>query len=672
MTDLGRIVLRDPASIFDARRKIRALATALGFTPVEATRLGIGTSEAVRVLLAAGGNPAIEVALLDDGTAPALQLAFTRSGAAPDLSALAAFFDRCDTAESDGRARTRATKRLPGRSFPSDPGFLAEQRSRIEQRTREQLLEELQEHSARLEETVAQRTAELKGAMEAAEEASNAKSSFLANMSHELRTPMNAIIGYSEMLMEDAEDAGNEDAVEDLKKIHAAGKHLLALINDVLDLSKIEAGRMDLFLETFDVGTMIGEVVSTIDALIAKNANELVLDIDASLTEMHADLTKIRQGLFNLLSNAAKFTHEGTVTLRVARAQEDGAEWAVFSVRDSGIGIPPDKVDHVFEEFSQADESTTRNFGGTGLGLAITKRFCQMMGGDVSLESEVGVGSCFTIRIPVRVQTEATAEASESGPAAEVEPHERSVLVIDDDPNALDLLGRSLGGAGFHVVTASAGQEALELAKALRPSAITLDVIMPGMDGWAVLRDLKADPDTRDIPVIMVSMTDDREMGYALGATDFLTKPVQRDQLVRLLERHRASGAEASVLVIDDSPDVRGMLRRALEREGWQVDEAENGRAALERLEHTEPALILLDLMMPVMDGFEFVMEMRRRGHSSKIPIVVVTAKDLSDEDRERLNGDVAGLVQKKGSDRDSLLNEIRDLVSSVGVPGGN
>jgi signal transduction histidine kinase/CheY-like chemotaxis protein len=665
VTDLGRIALRDQASIFDARRKVRALASALGFPAVEATRLGIGTSEAVRVLLAAGGDPAIEVTLLDD----ALQLAFTRNGAAPDLTALGVFFDRFDTTTIAGRARVRATKRLPGRSFSADPGFLAEQRKRIEQRTREQLVEELQEHSARLEETVAQRTAELKGAMEAAEEASNAKSSFLANMSHELRTPMNAIIGYSEMLMEDAEDSGNEDAVEDLKKIHAAGKHLLSLINDVLDLSKIEAGRMDLFLETFDVGTMIGEVVSTIDALIAKNANELVLDIDASLTKMHADLTKIRQGLFNLLSNAAKFTHEGTVTLRVTREQEDGAEWAVFSVRDSGIGIPPEKVDHVFEEFSQADESTTRNFGGTGLGLAITKRFCQMMGGDVTLESEVGAGSCFTIRVPVRVQTAETAETAASVAEADIESHERTVLVIDDDPTAVDLLSRTLGGAGFHVVSASSGREALELAKALRPSAITLDVIMPGMDGWAVLRDLKADPDTHDIPVIMVTMTDDREMGYALGATEFLTKPIQRDQLVRLLERHRASGAEASVLIVDDSPDVRGMLRRALEREGWQVDEAENGRAALERLEHTDPALILLDLMMPVMDGFEFVMEMRRRGQSSKIPIVVVTAKDLTDEERERLNGDVAGLVQKKGSGRDSVLSEIRDLVASFEVP---
>jgi signal transduction histidine kinase/DNA-binding response OmpR family regulator len=678
MIELGQIRLQHQSSVYDARSKIRGLANALGYDPIEATRLTTAVSEAARELCDRNREPRISVALAMEFSPPQLVLDFENRGEPPELLGIAGFFDRLSRSSTeDGFQGVRALKGLPRPSFEATDEFVTEQRGRIQNLSREELMAEIQgknreleQHSAELETIVAQRTDELKEAVQAAQDASRAKSSFLANMSHELRTPMNAIIGYSEMLMEDAEDAGNEGTAADLGKIHAAGRHLLSLINDVLDLSKIEAGKMDLYLETFEVGPMIQEVVSTIDTLIAKNSNELVLDIDESLVSMRADLTKIRQGLFNLLSNAAKFTHEGRVTLRVAREERDGTDWAIFSVTDTGIGIPPEKIGHVFDEFSQADESTTRNFGGTGLGLAITKRFCQMMGGDVLLESTVGVGSCFSIHVPVKVEdSEAKeVEAAAVAKAAEEIAEVRSVLVIDDDPNALDLLGRTLGGAGYRVVTASDGQEALRLAKTLRPSAITLDVIMPGMDGWAVLRELKTDPETRDIPVIMVTMTDDRDMGLALGATEFLTKPIERDQLVSLLARYQSLDAGGHVLVVDDNEEVRAMLRRALEKEGWGVDEAENGRVALERIEAREPALILLDLMMPVMDGFEFVMEMRHRGAAAAIPIVVVTAKDLTDEDRERLNGDVAALVQKGGSNRDDFLAEIRDLVASTGT----
>jgi CheY-like chemotaxis protein/nitrogen-specific signal transduction histidine kinase len=528
---------------------------------------------------------------------------------------------------------------------------------------------ELEQHSAELEATVALRTEELKHAMESAEDASRAKSAFLANMSHELRTPMNAIIGYSEMLMEDAEDDGNEGAAGDLKKIHGAGTHLLALINDVLDLSKIEAGKMDMYLEAFAIPQMVDEVVATIDALIKKNDNTLKAVIDPTLGEMHADVTKVRQALFNLLSNAAKFTHQGGIGLVVKGEQVDGVDWVLFSVSDSGIGIPPEKIDHVFEEFSQADVSTTRDYGGTGLGLPISRRFCQMMGGDITVESTVGEGSTFTIRLPVKVQEVSEDSEADAKGLEVVTPQpgaERVVLVIDDDPNALDLLGRTLQGAGVRVVTASDGEEALKLARTLHPAAITLDVLMPHMDGWEVLRELKGDAATRHIPVIMVTMTDDRKLGYALGATEFLTKPVRREQLVELLDRYATDEDERRALVVDDIAESREMLRRALENEGWSVSEAEHGQMALEKLAGPLPSLILLDLMMPVMDGFEFVMEMRKVEAWRGIPIVVVTAKDITDDDRQRLNGDVVGLIQKGGLDRESLLAQLREQIASL------
>jgi PAS domain S-box-containing protein len=507
--------------------------------------------------------------------------------------------------------------------------------------------------------------AELISAKDEAEIANRAKSQFLANMSHELRTPLNAIIGYSEMLQDQAEDLNYTDIVPDLRKINTAGKHLLSVINDILDLSKIEAGKMDLYLEEIDVAKMVREVVVTIQPLVDKKGNRLELHVARDLPKMHSDLTKVRQSLFNLLSNASKFTENGQISLHVRSQELNGAPWISFRIADTGIGMSPEQVGRLFEPFSQADRSTTRKFGGTGLGLAITRRFARMLGGDITLESEPGKGSVFTLSLPVVAgarQTEEDAPTHEpQGP-----PGQRagSVLVIDDDPAARELMQRFLKREGFQPVTAATGEAGLELAREIKPDVITLDVMMPQMDGWAVLQRLKADPALCHIPVVMVTIVDDKNLGYTLGATEYLTKPIEREKLSAILQRYRRPGGSCPVLLIEDDAATREMMKQMLAREGWAVVEASNGREGLERVRQSPPNAILLDLMMPEMDGFEFLLELHRHGEWRGIPVIVVTAKELTQQERDRLNGSAERILMKGAFTREELLTTVRRIVT--------
>ncbi len=493
----------------------------------------------------------------------------------------------------------------------------------------------------------------------AAETANQAKSAFLANMSHELRTPLNAIIGYSEMILEDSEASGEQTDVADVKKIRAAGKHLLDLINAVLDISKIEAGKMELYLETFSVATMVQETVALVEPLAAKNGNEMHAQVQPGLGLMRADQTKVRQSLFNLLSNACKFTEHGSITLTVKREPN---EMMSFAVADTGMGITPEQMSRIFVPFTQADTSTSRKFGGTGLGLVISRRFAELMGGEITVASQIGKGSTFTLRLPQNVVPPQTSDAvevntSESSAVA-------TVLAIDDDPEVHELLRRSLVRHGLRVESARSGEEGLRLARKLRPRVITLDVMMPGMDGWTVLSSLKSDPELSGIPVVMLTIADSRNLGYALGAADYLTKPIDRDRLAAVLLRYRTDSVGVA-LVVEDDEGSRDMLSRLLEGEGWQVDRAANGRFALDAMRQRTPSVILLDLMMPEMDGFEFLDQMHRNAAWRGIPVIVITAKDLSNAERERLQGQVGKVLQKGGYERDELLRRVSDMVSS-------
>ncbi|MBA5775876.1 response regulator [Stappia sp. F7233] len=505
------------------------------------------------------------------------------------------------------------------------------------------------------------RQAELEEARRGAEAANEEKSRFLASMSHELRTPLNAIIGYSEMLTEDARDLGEPGFVADLEKIMGSGRHLLSLINDILDLSKIEAGKMELYVERFDLMELIADVESTIVPLIAKRGNRLTVKTSVDPVEVETDKTKLRQNLFNLLSNAAKFTENGDIVLNVERQRKKRGDMLEFSVTDSGIGMSKAQQAKLFQAFSQVDASTTRNYGGTGLGLAITKHFTRMMGGTIDVRSATGKGSTFRFCIPAICKGNALVEqeTEQAAVAASAVKAGGTVLVIDDEARARKAISDAVRTAGFKALEAEGGAEGIALMRKSRPDAVILDVIMPGQDGWSVLREIKSDAALCDIPVILATVVADREMGLAFGAADHLIKPIEPRLLIETL--NAVAGEDRhDVLVVDDDAATRELFRRVLVREGWRVREAANGRRGLEQLEAGRPSIMVLDLMMPEMDGFALLQAIHERKDLADLPVVVVTSKDLSREEREWLGSHAADVVKKGAKGRTELIAALK------------
>ena len=502
---------------------------------------------------------------------------------------------------------------------------------------------------------ISARTSEMETSRDEARDANAEKTRFFANMSHELRTPLNAILGYGEMLAEDCEDLGYDDLLPDLKKITSAGSHLLSLINNILDISKIEAGRMELYLTSFEIEGMVDTIKDVTGPLAATNDNGFKVNLEDALGSMTQDETKIRQCLTNFLSNGFKFTSNGTVTLDVDTFFEEDVEMIRFSVSDTGEGMSEEGLSKVFREYEQAERSTSAKHGGTGLGLPITKKLAEMMGGDVIVTSELGVGSVFTLYVP-RECPQGYDELEQGNTIDKLAEEEKIVVLIDDDVAMHDLIRRTLSKIGLKLVGAVDSEKGMQIVREMKPKLLLLDVLMPGRDGWSILKECKSDPELKDMPVVMVSQLSQDVLSQSLGADDYLTKPINRDLFLETVSKHISStDHDGTVLIIDDDADVRDLLSRMLSDAGFKFDTAKDGKEGLEKL-NKNPNLIVLDLEMPRMDGFEFLENyMKEFNETERAPVLVYSGKDLTEVQREMLEKNVAGMVKKDEVSMDEL-----------------
>jgi signal transduction histidine kinase/CheY-like chemotaxis protein len=478
------------------------------------------------------------------------------------------------------------------------------------------------------------------------------KSEFLANMSHELRTPLNSIIGFSRVILKGIDGPVTEMQQTDLQAIYDSGKHLLNLINDVLDLSKIEAGRMEFIFEPTDLHEVVSGVMSTAIALVKEKPIELQQDVPEELTPVVADERRIRQVILNLVGNASKFTEEGYIKVAAWREDED----VIVAVEDTGIGIPRDRYHSVFKEFEQVDSSSTRRYGGTGLGLPVSKKFVEAHGGEIWFESEVNVGTTFYVRLPIAGPSPEEPEEDETRADGE---EALIVLTVDDDDGVITLFRRYLEKQGYRVMALTRGDRVVEEAKRIRPYAITLDIFLPDINGWEIVQALKSDPETRDIPIIVCSISNDRDKGLSMGVADYLVKPILEQDLLDALERVSDGGRPRDILVVDDTAEDRGLLRRILEGADYHVREATGGAEAIDLIHATPPELVVLDLMMPDVDGFAVLEELKSDATTRDIPVVVVTAKELTAAERALLTLRVESLLEKGIFDQENLLEDV-------------